>query len=173
MSIAKCKLGELIHIKHGYAFKGANFTNEGKYIVLTPGNCFESGGLKLKGEKEKYYSIEPPEEYILNEGDLLVVMTDLVNTAPILGGAFFIPDNDKYLHNQRLGLVSITDESKLSKAYLFYALNFNDYRSQIRGSASGSTVRHTAPERIYRCAINLFSLPIQKKSHQFFLRTTT
>ena len=47
-------LGELIEIKHGFAFKGAFFSDVGRYILLTPGNCHESGGLKLKGSKGKY-----------------------------------------------------------------------------------------------------------------------
>jgi type I restriction enzyme S subunit len=92
-----------------------------------------------------------------------VVMTDLVNTAPILGGAFFIPENNKYLHNQRLGLVSIRDSEKIDKKYLYYALNYEAYRAQVRGSASGATVRHTAPERIYRCRIECPTLVEQSK----------
>lgn len=82
-------LDKLIDVKHGFAFKGKHFSDSGEYIVLTPGNCYESGGLKLKGEKEKYYVGEFPSEYMLSQGDMLVVMTDLINTAPILGGSFF------------------------------------------------------------------------------------
>ena len=38
------KLDNKIKIKHGFAFKGEYFANEGKYIVLTPGNFHEKGG---------------------------------------------------------------------------------------------------------------------------------
>jgi hypothetical protein len=34
---------------------------------------------------------------------LFTVMTDLTQEAAILGGAFLIPEDDKFLHNQRLG----------------------------------------------------------------------
>lgn len=129
------KLGEAIHVKHGFAFKGENFTSEGDFILLTPGNCHETGGLKLKGEREKFYCGEFPDEYLLSEGDLVVVMTDLVNTASVLGGAFVVPESGRYLHNQRLGLVTVTDETKLSKEFLYYLLNTHSYRMQIRGSA--------------------------------------
>src|ERR1043165_8730358 len=97
-------LGEVMDVKHGYAFKSQHFSDSGDFILLTPGNCDESGGLKLKGDKEKYYVGEFPPEYLLAEGDMLVVMTDLINTAPILGGSFVIPENNRFLHNQRLGL---------------------------------------------------------------------
>jgi len=50
---------------------------------------------------------------------MLVVMTDLINTAPILGGSFIIPESSKFLHNQRLGLVQIRDETRIDKIFLY------------------------------------------------------
>lgn len=163
MKWSKVALGSQIYIKHGFAFKGEFFSDSGKYILLTPGNCHETGGLKLKGDKEKYYVGDVPEEFILHQNDLLVVMTDLVQSAPILGGALLIPENEKYLHNQRLGLVNILNQKELDKKYLYYLLNTHNYRSQIKGSATGTTVKHTAPERIYRCLVPLPSLQVQQK----------
>jgi type I restriction enzyme S subunit len=149
------QLGEVMDVKHGFAFKGEFFSDFGELVLLTPGNCHEGGGLKLKGDKEKYYIGEFPAEFLLNEGDVLVVMTDLVNSAPILGGSFLIPENNKFLHNQRLGLVQITDEHRIDKMFLYYLLNTRDYRAQVRGSASGATVRHTSPGRIKECAVRV------------------
>lgn len=147
------RLGEFITVKHGFAFDGAFFSDSGKHVLLTPGNCHEGGGLKLRGEKERYFAGEIPDEYLLRSGDLLVVMTDLINTAPILGGAFFIPEDDRYLHNQRLGLVQVRDPSNIDKRFLYYLLNSHAYRAQVRGSASGATVRHTSPSRIENCIV--------------------
>jgi type I restriction enzyme S subunit len=149
------QLGEVMDVKHGYAFKSQHFSDSGDLILLTPGNCHESGGLKLKGEKEKYYVGEFPAEFLLGEGDVLVVMTDLINTAPILGGSFVIPENNRFLHNQRLGLLQIKDETRIDKTFLYYLLNTYDYRAQVRGSASGATVRHTAPGRIKACRVRV------------------
>ncbi len=149
------QLGEVMDVKHGYTFKSESFTDNGEYVLLTPGNCFQSGGLKLKGDKEKYYNGEFPPEFLLNEGDVLVVMTDLINTAPILGGSFIIPENNRFLHNQRLGLVQIIDDRKIDKIYLYYLLNTHEYRAQVRGSASGATVRHTSPNRIKSCRVRI------------------
>lgn len=149
------RLGELIDVKHGWAFKGEYFADSGDLVLLTPGNCYESGGLKLRADKEKFYSGEFPDEYLLRKGDLLIVMTDLVGTAPVLGGAFVIPEDDRYLHNQRLGLVTVTDDSRLDKCFLYWLLNSNDYRAQVRGSASGATVRHTSPGRVKNVVVRL------------------
>lgn len=84
MSWRKCKLGEIISIKHGWAFKGEYFSDNGKYILLTPGNAYEQGGMKLRPGKEKYYLGEFPQEFLMKAGDMLVVMTDLIQAAPIL-----------------------------------------------------------------------------------------
>ena len=49
------QLGEVMDVKHGFAFKSEYFADSGEVILLSPGNCQESGGLKLKGDREKYY----------------------------------------------------------------------------------------------------------------------
>jgi type I restriction enzyme S subunit len=147
------KLGEFISIKHGWAFKGEFFSDAGKYILLTPGNANETGGLKLRPGKEKFYLGEFPSEYLMKAGDMLVVMTDLIQSAPILGGAIVVPEDDRFLHNQRLGLVEFLPESPIDKVFLYYLLNAPSYRAQVRGSATGATVRHTAPKRICDCNV--------------------
>ena len=159
----KSKLGDFFRIKHGYAFKGEYFTNSGKYIVLTPGNFHAEGGLKLKGEKEIYYSGDFPREFILKKGDLIIAMTDLKQSAPILGSAAIIPESNIFLHNQRLGKIIELNERELLLKYLYYLFNSSGVRSQIKGSATGSTVRHTAPDRIYSINIECPPLPIQRK----------
>ena len=153
MSWQSRKLGEFISIKHGWAFKGEYFSDAGKYILLTPGNAHETGGLKLRPGKEKFYLGDFPSDYLMKTGDMLVVMTDLIQTAPILGGAIVVPEDDRFLHNQRLGLVEFLPDAAMDKGFLYYLLNSPDYRAQVRGSATGATVRHTAPKRICNCDV--------------------
>ena len=153
MSWMPRKLGEFISIKHGWAFKGKYFSDSGKYILLTPGNAHETGGLKLRPGKEKFYSGNFPPDYLMKTGDMLVVMTDLIQAAPILGGAIMVPEDDRFLHNQRLGLVELLPDAGMDKSFLYYLLNSPDYRAQVRGSATGATVRHTAPKRICDCNV--------------------
>jgi type I restriction enzyme S subunit len=155
MNWVSLRLGDVMEVKHGFAFKGEFFADSGEYVLLTPGNCHEGGGIKLRGDKEKYYLGDIPADYILGEGDILVVMTDLVGTAPVLGGAFVVPESDRFLHNQRLGLVQVTDASRIDRRFLYYLLNTHNYRAQIRGSASGATVRHTSPGRIQAAVLRI------------------
>jgi type I restriction enzyme S subunit len=143
------KLGDLIDIKHGYAFKGEFFRTEPPGdILLTPGNFAIGGG--FKDDKFKYYLGEVPEEFVLDQGDLLVTMTDLSKAGDTLGYPAIIPAprGSHYLHNQRLGKVIIKSGVSLSKLHLYYLLCTDAYRHEILASATGTTVKHTSPDRI-------------------------
>lgn len=157
------KLGDFLRIKHGYAFKSAFFSNRGNFIVLTPGNFREEGGLKSQGEKEKFYSSVPPADYVLKSGEMLVVMTDLTQEARILGSPAIVPKDGFYLHNQRLGKVTNLDEDHLDKKYLYHLLNWHLVREQLKATATGATVKHTAPDRIYAVETPIPPLDMQKR----------
>ena len=154
---AQTELGSLIDIKHGFAFKGECFRNDPPGdILLTPGNFAIGGGFKY--DKLKYYNGPVPDEYLLDEGDLLVTMTDLSKEADTLGYPAFVPapyfEGSRYLHNQRLGLVIIKQPDKLDKGFLYYLMCSREYRHDIIAGATGTTVKHTSPTKIKRfCAL--------------------
>jgi type I restriction enzyme S subunit len=135
-----------LHIKHGFPFKSEFFSNEGHYIVLTPGNFFEAGGFKRQEGKEKYYIGDIPKDYLHQKNDLIVAMTE--QSAGLLGSCAFVPDDGIYLHNQRLGLIS-TDPKHLNKSFVYYLFRTRSVREQIRLTSTGSKVKHTSPERLY------------------------
>ena len=142
------KFSELFSVKHGYAFKSEFFDTSGTYVLLTPGSFHEEGGYREQGEKTKYYTGEIPEGFLLSEGELLVVMTE--QTPGLLGSSAWIPESNRFLHNQRLGRIVNLDPKRVDKRFLYYLFNTRGVRGQISGSASGTKVRHTAPERIGR-----------------------
>ena len=42
-----CRIGKVLSIKHGYAFKSNYFKKgSGQYVLTTPGNFFETGGFR-------------------------------------------------------------------------------------------------------------------------------
>lgn len=155
-------LGDLINIKHGYAFKGEHFSGCGDKLVLKPGNFQIGGGIRLRPGRDTFYTGNYPPEFDLSPGDMLVVMTDLTQAAPILGSPAMVPEMPPMLHNQRLGLVQIKPEAELDRQFLYYVMLSDMSRRQIRATATGATVRHTAPERIYRVRIGLPALSIQQ-----------
>jgi type I restriction enzyme, S subunit len=154
------QLGDGIHVKHGFAFKGEYFANTGEHMVLTPGNFLEKGGFRTREGKERYYHSDFPEEYLLKEGDLIVAMTE--QGEGLLGSAARIPGEGKYLHNQRLGLVQIVDSELFERRYLYWVFNSANVRAQIRATSTGAKVKHTAPERIKKVRISIPDIEGQK-----------
>ena len=157
----ECRLGEVLRIKHGYAFKGEFFSDSGSHIVLTPGNFFDEGGFKVRGEKDKRYVGPIPADYVLSRGDLLVVMTE--QAEGLLGSPALIPESGVYLHNQRLGLVQEVSPAVADRRYLYYLFNSSLVRKQIRATANGAKVRHTSPGRICDVEVRLPPPPAQRK----------
>jgi type I restriction enzyme, S subunit len=153
MSWKQIELGRAIHVKHGFAFKGEHFVDEGEFIVLTPGNFYEAGGFRVRPGKDRAYAGDVPDDYVLNENDLIVAMTE--QGAGLLGSSALVPESNRYLHNQRLGLVDRIDAELLDRDFLYYLFNTREVRGQISGSATGTKVRHTAPERIYRVRVRV------------------
>jgi type I restriction enzyme S subunit len=154
-------LAQLFNIKHGYSFKGEFFGSVGKYVVLTPGHFKEEGGFKDQKEKTKFYTIEPHYGYLLKRGDLLVAMTE--QSPGLLGSSIIIPESNKYLHNQRLGLIHNIDTSRLDKEFLFFFFNLKIIRKSIFQTASGLKVKHTSPGKIRALHIALPSLQVQQQ----------
>ena len=156
-------LGSYIRVKHGCAFKGEYFTEaETPDVLVTPGNFAIGGG--FLADKPKYYAGPVPDDYILQEGDLVVTMTDLSKAGDTLGYPALVPrmQGRRYLHNQRIGLVEIKEGAEADKHFLFYRLRASDYRHHILATASGSTVRHTSPGRIHEFETTLPAITEQR-----------
>ena len=156
------RLGDLIEIKHGYAFSGTYITQEDNGIVLvTPGNFRIGGG--FQEEKCKFFNGDVPEEYILRPGDLIVTMTDLSKNTDTLGYSALVPKSSRtYLHNQRIGLVKMKTDC-VDYKFLYWLMRTHTYQRTIANSATGATVKHTSPTKIYEYQFNAPEKNVQKK----------
>jgi type I restriction enzyme S subunit len=74
-----------------------------------------------------------------------------------------VPEDDRFLHNQRLGKVVNIREDRVTRDFLFYLFCAPLVRAQIKASASGATVRHTSPSRIGEVRASLPSIPMQNR----------
>jgi type I restriction enzyme S subunit len=150
-------LGNICNFKHGFAFKSEFFVDKSNLVLLTPGSFFEDGGYRDREEKTKYYNGEFPEEYLLSKGDLLVAMTE--QAIGLLGSSALVPENDTFLHNQRLGLVELTPEyeNKVSLTFLFHLFNTKYFRAKVQETASGLKVRHTSPKKMQVISVRLLT----------------
>jgi type I restriction enzyme, S subunit len=143
---SEARFSELCDIKHGYSFEGEFFSNKGDFVLLTPGNFYETGGYRDRGEKQKYFSGPIPRDYVLRKGDMLVAMTE--QAAGLLGSPIIVPQSDRFLHNQRLGLVISKSGVPWLNEFFFHVFNTPQVRRDIHARASGVKVRHTSPRKI-------------------------
>ena len=140
------RLGDICSIKHGFAFKSQFFSTDGDYVVLTPGSFYENGGFRDQGKKTKYYVGEIPDDYILNEGDFLFAMTE--QATGLLGSSLIAPQSNRFLHNQRLGLVQIADGMSWDSDFFHHQCNTKFFRDAVQATASGVKVRPTSPTKL-------------------------
>lgn len=156
------RLGDLLVIKHGYAFSGENIVEEDNGIVLvTPGNFRIGGG--FKEEKCKFFDGDIPADYILKEGDFIVTMTDLSKNIDTLGYCAMVPKSNRtYLHNQRIGLITFKS-NKCDSGYIYWLMRTHEYQRSIANTSTGSTVHHTSPKKIYDFELELPPLCTQQR----------
>lgn len=122
-------------------------------MLLTPGNFYEEGGYRDRGELQKYFTGEIPLDYVLAKGDMLIAMTE--QAAGLLGSPLLVPKSGKFLHNQRLGLVIKKPGVAWANEFFFYVFNTERVRKAIHNTASGAKVRHTSPTKIGEVLISV------------------
>jgi len=157
-------IGEVCDIKHGFAFDGADFSNDvpdGNPLVITPGNFTEDGKLLFNERNTKRLSGKTLTGFQFDVGDLVVVMTDLSSKMKILGKPAFV-ETDDVLHNQRIGRV-IFSSDRVEKRLLYYFMMTEGFLKNIKMSATGTMVRHTAPKRILS---NVIPFPESRKEQR-------
>jgi len=140
------RLKALFALKHGYAFDGSQFSEEGEYALMTPGNFIETGGFRRKDPEKYYVGSDMPSEFILQGGEMLIAMTE---QAPgLVGTALIAPEGEHYLHNQRLGLVTRLKAEQLDTSFLYWLMNSPVLKAKVGVTAAGQKVRHTSPQKI-------------------------
>ncbi len=146
--VVRGRLGDLLRVKHGFAFDGAQFDSDPSLpTIVTPGNFAVGGG--FKASKVKTYSGVYDTQWELAPGSAIISMTDLSKAGDTLGSWALVPsDGTTYLHNQRVGLARILPNASIDLRYLAYRTRLPDYRAYVIATATGTTVRHTSPGRI-------------------------
>ena len=156
--------GDFIEIKHGYAFDGAFFSEEESEspILLTPANFTTSGNLKIQKSNTKRFTGEIHESYWLGPGDIVVLMTDLTPSAPLLGAPGLVTaDHGRILQNQRIGLVKNIAPDHITDEFIYYSFLGPHLRRMIRALSAGSTVSHTSPRDI--CSLRIPVPPVAEQ----------
>ncbi len=101
------KLGEVCDLQNGFAFKSSSYVKKSNTLNIRMSNIRPSG--KFDPEHNIKYLpdnfAELYKAYILNDGDLIIAMTDMANDPKILGLPTIVKNlkGRFFLLNQRVG----------------------------------------------------------------------
>jgi type I restriction enzyme S subunit len=134
-------LEDLIDFSNGNAFKSNELLNEDIgdcYHVFKMGHIKKGGGLNADGTKSFYEKSKAKrlEKYVLKVGDLLMCMTDMKGNVALLGHTALMNENDKYIVNQRVGLLRPKNDLGIDFPYLYILTNSNDFIEDLRSRAN-------------------------------------
>ena len=158
----KVKLGELLKIKHGYAFKSENYVDQSKYALVTLANISATNNFQYNKEKTTFYGADFPKDFILSEDDLIMPLTEQV--VGLFGNTAFVSKISDviFVLNQRVGKV-VPIEGKADKYYLHYLLATDLVKDQLEYRASGTRQRNISPTDIYDVEVFVHDIETQRK----------
>ncbi|NQP27100.1 restriction endonuclease subunit S [Streptococcus suis] len=120
------KLGELTSYRNGKGYED-NQSDFGKYELINLNSISIEGGLKPSGK-----FINSASE-TLNKNDLVMVLSD-VGHGDLLGRVAIIPEDDRFVLNQRVALLRNNDYADCK--YLFSYINANQHYFKLQGAGS-------------------------------------
>ncbi|MDD2871742.1 MAG: N-6 DNA methylase [Candidatus Gracilibacteria bacterium] len=161
-------LGDVCDLYNGYAFKSTDYIDEKTNTLnirmsnIRPNNKFDSD------YSPKYlpdnFAIKY-NNYLLNDGDLIIAMTDMAGEPKILGVPTLIHSkgNRNFLLNQRVGKLIDIDNSKINIKFLSLILGSDKIKEYYKNLGGGGVQINIGKKDILSAKIPLPPLEIQEK----------
>jgi len=150
-------LDEVISLQNGYAFKSSEYSHDG-YFLMRITNV-QQGFIQNNNPKFVNIPVKSKlEQFILNEGDILISLTGDVGRVGIIK-----EENLPAALNQRVARVTIKSSLNLDKRYLFLLLNSEEIRKQIESKGHGAAQLNVSTKDILSIEIPLPPIATQKK----------
>lgn len=147
-----CKLGDLLKLKNGFAFKSSKYTKEG-IPVLRIGDIYDWNVNTTEAQRVKEET--EYDSYIVNKGDILIAMSGATT------GKFGIyKSEEKAYQNQRVGNLIPYSKKFLDKNFVFYLLY--SLKREIEKEAYGGAQPNISAIKIEALNTTLAPLPIQR-----------
>lgn len=133
-------LDSCIDFYNGYAFKSDDLLDEPipeSFDVFKMGNIKKGGGLNYEGTKswiEREFC-KGLERFILIRGDILMAMTDMKENVALLGHTALMDIDDKYIVNQRVGLLRPNGFMGISPYQVYLLTNNATFLRELRRHA--------------------------------------
>ena len=162
---------KIASFQNGYAFKSEELlgsSEDDTYEVLKQGHIMRGGGFKAEGTKSWYPKSKCADlnKFILHKNDILMAMTDMKDNVAILGNTALLPHDNRYILNQRVGLLRPTNYRKVGFAYIYLLTNSYDFVNDLRSRANRGVQVNLSAAQIRASATVVPSEEINKKFEQ-------
>ena len=168
------KLSDIADYLNGYAFSSKELLNEpGENCldVFKQGHIKKGGGFIPDGTKSWYplSKCQKLKNYILKKGDILMAMTDMKGNVAILGNTAIMPVDDKYIVNQRVGLLRAKKELNIDYPYLYLLTNDQDFLMDLRSRANSGVQVNLSSTAIKESEVNIAPKEVYKQFNDIIL----
>lgn len=182
-------LEDIIKFSNGYAFKSKQLLKEEEpdtFHIFKMGHIQKGGGLKADGTKSwiKKRDCKGLDKFILRTGDILMSMTDMKDNMTILGHTALMNENDKFIVNQRVGLLRVANNCGIDYPYVFLLTNSSDFIQRLRSQANSGvqvnlstnaikSAKVVVPNKEVNVKFNNITLPYYESINQNALENQT
>jgi type I restriction enzyme S subunit len=145
------RLGEIVEYKNGGSFE-KKIEKDGRYYLITLNSIDIHGNMKIIEKKVNLKS-----NFLLNKNDLIMILSDVAH-GNFLGLTNIIPENNKYVLNQRVGALK---PKNINSIFLSKILNMNQRYFKTHGQ--GSSQKNLSKGDILKFKLKLPPLEEQQK----------
>lgn len=153
MEWKEVRLGDIVSIKSGLAYKGA-FIGKGENILLGMGCVSFKDKFLFSGARP--YEADCDDKYCVEPGDIVLATRQQSDNLPILAMPAIIPSS---LKAQKIiygtNLYKVENHSEVTNDFLFWQLKTPDYIGYISSVKTGSVVRMVTKKNVedyvFRC----------------------
>ena len=142
------RLGDHVDVIKGKSYKSSELKNSDTALV-TLKSFNRGGGYREDGLKD--YVGKYKHEQLVEDGDLIVALTDITQEADVIGKPAIVIQNQKYsklVISLDVASIKIKKDSPLTNSFIYSLMLSNRYSSNSLGYTNGTTVLHLQKEAI-------------------------
>jgi type I restriction enzyme S subunit len=161
-------LEDVIDFHNGYSFTSKELESDNStesYHVFKMGHIKKGGGLNAEGTKSYFSKAKAHKlsKYVLKKGDLLMCMTDMKGNVALLGHTALMNEDDKYIVNQRVGLLRPKNDVGIDYPYLYILTNSFEFIEELRSRANSGVQVNLSTNEIKKSKILIAPKSINEK----------
>lgn len=157
-------VADVFNVQNGHSFRSMDFVEESynTYEVLKMGHIQIGGGLRPNPKKSFIPKSEKLLKWVLNEGDIVMGMTDMKDNVVILGVPAVIDKDNHYVLNQRVARLGLRRPDAADNRFMFYQLKGDHFLFHLRKKANSGVQVNLSTAAIKESVLSLPPLPEQK-----------